>query len=124
MADIPESVSLSRRSFGKGALLATAAAVTVAFDSSVEAQNVDNSFPHSPGLSPDVVDRMKARYDNIIREYGSRLSTKQRKHVRQILAENERMLAPVMAFPLNNGAAPADVLKFPEAAEQGDTDAR
>lgn len=124
MADVSEPKSLSRRSFGKGALYATAAAVAAPLSNVASAQGSDESFEHSHGLSEESVARMRARYENVVREYGSRLNDEQRKHVRRILVENERMLAPILAFKLENGDAPVDVLKFPETAHNGGPDAQ
>src|SRR5579863_7707117 len=54
----------------------------------------------------------ETRYQRIIRLYGNRLSDEQRKRLRKILAYNEKLLAPVRAFPLENGQPAATVLKF------------
>ena len=123
MAEAPETKSLSRRSFGKRALFATAAAVAAPLSGVTSAQGTDEAFEHTHGLSEESIARMHARYENVLREYGSRLDDAQKKHVRAILVENERMLAPVLSFKLENGDPPADVLKFPEAAHDGGPDA-
>lgn len=123
MADNPEAKPLSRRSFGKGAFLVTAAAVAAPLSNVASAQGSAASFEHTNGLSEEAISRARARYENLLREYGSRLNDAQRKHVRAILVENERMLAPILAFKLENGDPPADVLKFPEAVRHGGSDA-
>jgi hypothetical protein len=91
-------------------LFATAAIATPPSIAASEPQ--DEPFEHTHGLSEAALDKARERYRNIERQYGSRLTAEQKKHVRQILLENERMLAPVMAFPLENGDAPTDVLKL------------
>jgi len=60
---------------------------------------------------------VEAKLANIIRKYGSRLNGAQREHLRRILAYNERMLASVRAFPLQNGDPPATVFKVSLAGE-------
>jgi hypothetical protein len=49
---------------------------------------------------------------NIIRKYENRLSDDQRAHLRRILTYNEKMLASVRSFPLQNGDSLASVLKI------------
>jgi hypothetical protein len=120
VADKPRSAPFSRRSFGKQLVLATAAMASTA---SVAASNSqDEPFEHNHGLSNEALDKIRERYQTIERQYGSRLTAEQKKHVRQILVENELMLAPIMAFTVQNGDAPADVLKL--ASEPGEPDAR
>ena len=120
MADKPGSAPFSRRSFGKQVLFATAAIAAPTTIAATEPQ--DEPFEHTHGLSEAALDKIRERYRNIERQYGSRLTAEQKKHVRQILVENERMLAPIMSFPLENGDPPADVLKF--SSEPGGPDAR
>jgi hypothetical protein len=55
---------------------------------------------------------VEARYANAVRVYGDRLSDSQRKQLRKILEQNERMLANVRKFPLQNGDAPATTLRL------------
>ena len=52
-----------------------------------------------------------AKLANIVRKYGSRLSQEERVHLRKILVYNEKMLASVRAFSLENGDSPASVFK-------------
>jgi len=63
-------------------------------------------------LSPSQKKEVEAKLANIVRKYGSRLSNKQREHLRHILGYNEKMLASIRNFPLENGDAPAAVLKL------------
>jgi hypothetical protein len=120
VAHNPRSASVSRRSFGKQVLFATAA---VAAPITVIASEVeDELFEHAHGLSEAAIEKLRARYHEIERKYGLRITAEQKKHVREILVENERMLAPIMAFSLENGDPPADVLEL--ASETGEPDAR
>jgi hypothetical protein len=62
------------------------------------------------GLSPRQTEEVEAKLANIVRKYGSRLSDQQRNHLRRIVTYNEKMLASVRSFPLQNGDSPASVL--------------
>jgi hypothetical protein len=72
----------------------------------------------SVGLTPEQSQEVEDRLDNIVRKYGNRLSGEQRQHLRRILTYNERMLASIRTFPLQNGDPPASVLKLPLLASQ------
>jgi hypothetical protein len=67
---------------------------------------------HSADLSPEQTEEVDAKLANIVRKYGSRLSEEQRGHLRRILSYNEKMLASIRVFPLQNGDPPAGVLMF------------
>src|SRR5262249_42555436 len=74
--------------------------------------------PQAPtDLTPEQTQEVEAKLANIVRKWGSRLSDDQRKHLRRVLTYNERMLASVRSFPLENGDPPASVLRvsFTEA---------
>jgi hypothetical protein len=108
---------LSRREFSQQAAVAAAAAFSVA-----PALAADCDFGGQAGasfkLSPDQGQEVEAKLGNIVRKYGDRLTQEQRQHLRRILTYNERMLAAVRAFPLQNGDSPASVLKV-SLAEEG-----
>ena len=63
------------------------------------------------GITSGQAAEVDAKLANIIRKFGSRLSDEQRQHLRRILAYNERMLAGVSAFAVQNGDPPASVLR-------------
>jgi hypothetical protein len=83
---------LSRRQFGAGAALA--AVETIASPAAADL----------PTVSQTAID---AKYANVIRKFGDRLTEEQRKRVRDIIANHERMLARIRAVPLENADAPA-----------------
>jgi hypothetical protein len=100
---------VTRRQFGKQAAwagLSAALAVTPAGGQS-------DASPNSEKETAPAGDS-EARYQQIIRRYGDRLSEEQRKRVRRILAYNEKLLAPIRSFRLDNGQPAATVLKFYE----------
>ena len=55
---------------------------------------------------------MDAKFDNVIRQYGNRLTDEQRNRVRTVLARHQRMLMRIREFPLDNGDAPATGLRL------------
>ncbi len=106
------SPGVTRRQFGRQAAfagLSAALAVTPATSQSEAARPSDKETNAS--------DDIEVRYQQVIRRYGDRLSEEQRKRVRKILAYNEKLLAPIRSFPLENGQPAATVLKFYEDAE-------
>ena len=113
-----ESSKISRRRFGKTAMMASVAAM---IPSTVSAHV--HPKPASPQkdkaeekLPAEARQEIEAKYQNILRKYGDRLSEEQRKRMRQILAYNQKMLIPVRAFSLENWNAPATILKLSEPA--------
>lgn len=55
---------------------------------------------------------MDAKLANILRKYGSRFNDDQKKRLRRILAQQQRLLAPVREFAVKNGDPPASVLRL------------
>ena len=106
------SPGVTRRQFGKQAAFAGLSAALAVTPAASQAE--------AAGLSAKgttAADDIEARYQQIIRRYGDRLSEEERKRVRKILAYNEKLLAPIRSFPLDNGQPAATVLKFYEDAE-------
>jgi uncharacterized membrane protein len=120
----PQRQGVSRREFGKRAAWAGLSAALVA--TPVAGKSVPGAGQSTPvpGKSDSAGNSEKetpagdseARYQQIIRRYGDRLSDEQRKRLRKILAYNEKLLAPIRSFPLDNGQPAATVLKFYEDA--------
>ncbi len=106
------STGFTRRQFGKQAALASLSAALAVTPAAGQTQ-----APRSSGKETTVGDDIEARYQQVVRRYGDRLSEEQRKRVRKILAYNEKLLAPIRSFPLENGQPAATVLKFYEDAE-------
>jgi len=106
----------SRREFSQQAAI-TAAAVLSAAPALAAGSDFGGQADASFKLSPDQGQEVEAKLGNIVRKYGDRLTQEQRQHLRRILTYNERMLAAVRAFPLQNGDSPASVLKVSRAEE-------
>jgi hypothetical protein len=101
---------VSRRRFGKGLVIAVATSLSSpSLAASGEAQGQDAAG----GVQNAEVETKLA---NIVRKYGSRLSQEEREHLRKILAYNEKMLASVRAFSVQNGDSPASVFKVSVAS--------
>lgn len=132
---------ISRREFGREAAIATAATITApallappaAAAGLAPAQKKTPEAPPSEkrpealeGLTPQQAADVEAKLANILRQYGSRFDAGQKEHLRRILVENERLMAPVRAFPLQNGDPPASVLRIrfdhPRAASEKSED--
>lgn len=112
-----ESKQVSRRQFGRSAVMAGAAALSApAFLASDAAAASSSPAEQKPepldGLSPQQVADVDAKLANIVRKYGDRFDADQKSHLRRILAQNERMMAPVRAFHVENGDPPASVLRL------------
>lgn len=113
----PAPEEISRRQFGRKAALAAAATFTApALLSPVTDAEVARPQEKKPepleGLTLQQTAEVDARLANILRRYGSRFNEDQKARLRRILAQNERMMAPVRAFSLQNGDPPASVLRI------------
>jgi len=106
------SPGVTRRQFGKQAAFASLSAALAVTPAAGQTDAVPPSEKET-----NASDDIEARYQQVIRRYGDRLSEEQRKRVRKILAYNEKLLAPIRSFPLENGQPAATVLKFYEDAE-------
>ncbi|HKW26311.1 MAG TPA: hypothetical protein VJN48_11040 [Terriglobales bacterium] len=107
-----QSTGVTRRQFGKQAAFASLSAALAVTPVAGQSDAAPSSVKET-----NAADDIEARYQQVIRRYGNRLSEEQRKRVRKILAYNEKLLAPIRSFPLDNGQPAATVLKFYEDAE-------
>lgn len=125
---------ISRRRFGRDAAIAAAASFAVpsllqndaaqAADRTAGASRaavanlatgaLDQHRPEQPlrGLTAEQTAEVEARLASVVHKYGSRFTPAQVNHLRRILAQNERLLAPVRAFAVQNGDPPASVLRI------------
>lgn len=102
--------AVTRRQFGKRAVTAGLAAV-------LAGTPVAGQANASADRENETDSEIEARYQQILRRYGSRLAEAQRRRIKKILAYNEKLLAPIRAFPLKNGQPAATVLKFYEEVD-------
>jgi hypothetical protein len=110
---------ISRRDFGWRAAIAAAITLSPSTlfgsnrNSNQESKPGDKTRDQGGGLTPEQSQEVEDRLANLVRKYGNRLSGEQRQHLRRILTYNERMLASIRSFSLQNGDPPASVLKLP-----------
>jgi len=64
------------------------------------------------GLPPADQAEVDAKYANVIRKYGERLSEAQQTRSREVLVRHQLMLKRVRDFALENGDAPATGLRL------------
>jgi hypothetical protein len=99
------SERLSRRGFARRAALA------VAVGSSKDAAAVPQPQAQVPLDAADQAE-VDAKFANVVRQYGSRLSDEQRTRVRGVLGRHQRMLARVRSFTIENSDPPATGLRL------------
>ena len=113
------SKGISRRDFARRAALA--AATTAMIPSDLLAQREAPATPapqqaQGPKLSPESRAEVEAKIQAIVRKYGQRLSEEQKADVRRLVAEGQKSLETLRAFPLDNSHAPATVFElYPKA---------
>jgi hypothetical protein len=109
---------LNRRRFAKvsAAAAVTAFMVTPTLSEVAKPPLSPSPFDHRPDdLSPADWDEAHARYTNLLRVYGTRLSAEEKQRVERILLTNQRMLASIRSFELQNGDASACTLRLTDA---------
>jgi predicted component of type VI protein secretion system len=97
--------SISRRKFGRRAAFAGLA--TALTPSAALAQGRGGAQTTLPPQDQGEVD---AKFADMVRKYGDRLTDDQKTRARGVLARHQRMLMRVREFPLENGDAPATEL--------------
>ena len=104
---------ISRRQFARRAALlsATASLAPAADVFAVPASWGPDQSPNAPKLSPESQAEADARYQQILSQYGSRLSADEKAIVKQANATLQESLDHIRAFPLENGDGPALYLK-------------
>lgn len=95
---------VSRRDFARTAALAATVAVLPASAMAQAAQPTE--------LSKEVVAEVEAKYSEVLRLYGAKLSPEQKAEIRKQLEAQVPGLQKLRAFALNNSDAPAAVLQL------------
>jgi hypothetical protein len=99
---------LSRRDFGRGALLTVAAAAVP--DTSAAKVEVLSQTAASP--SAQLPPEAEAQFQAILKKHGSRLSEEQRADVRRLLGSAQKTSDALRAFPLANSDEPANIFRI------------
>jgi len=113
----------SRRGFAGGVLAAASVAALLpcaAVAASDKPLNTGTALgPRPEDLSVADWDEAHARYSNLLLHYGERLSPDEKRHAARILTTNQRMLASIRFFVVQNGDASACTLRvlLPQAVE-------
>lgn len=103
---------ISRREFARRAALVSAAGAVAPVDSLLStsasvASAVPQQPPGTPALPPEGQDEAEARYETIIKEYGSRFSNEQKKDLRRLCYAAQPPLDRLRAYTIQNGDSPA-----------------
>lgn len=107
--------TISRRQFSRKAALAAAGSISatalLGATSALSAPVQDQKDEPLKGLTAQQIAEVDAKLANILRKYGDRFSDDQKKRLRRILAQHQRLMAPVRVFAVQNGDPPASVLR-------------
>ena len=113
------SKGISRRDFARRAALAAATAAMIPSDLLARPEAPATLAPQEvqgPKLSPEALAEVEAKIQAIFGKYGQRLSEEQKADVRRLVAEGQKALETLRAFPLDNSDAPATVFElYPKA---------
>ena len=114
--------ALSRRRFAGSAIAAAAALALLPGAAVAENGNVQYSGtdpgPMPEGFSVADWDEVRARYSNLLRVYGERLSLEEKHRAVKILTTNQRMLASIRSFVVQNGDPSACTLRVFDPKQQ------
>ncbi len=106
---------ISRRQFARRAALLSASASMVpaasVFAEPLQTPTAQQPAEPHPNLSPESQAEAEARYQQILSQYGSRLSAEEKVSLREMNLVTQTSLDKVRAYSLENGDAPALYLK-------------
>ena len=121
----PASGRISRREFARRAALATASAAVLPHAVFAQDEKPSNppSSPAPPGdaeqkLPPAAEAEVESKYQSLLRAYGDRLTPEQKAEARKALADTQKGLEQIRAFPLDNSDEPATVFRVYRAPER------
>jgi len=111
----PKKRGISRRQFAQRAALLSASASIVpavsVFAEPVQTPPAPRTPAGHPNLSTESQAEAEARYQQILSQYGSRLSAEEKVSLREMNLVTQASLDKVRAFSLENGDNPALYLK-------------
>jgi len=116
-----QSKKFTRREFAREAALVTAAAAILPASvvpsawAAAEAAPAQ-AAPETKPLSAEAQAEVEAKYQAILRQYGSRLSDTQKKDIHRLLTEGQPSLEKLRGYSLENSNAPATIF-FPYRGE-------
>lgn len=104
---------VSRRKFAACVMASTAFLLPLPATAQSETANSDRDLGPKPnGMADEDWNEVKARYANVLRVYGSRLSAPEKQRVVRILTTNQHMLASIRSFHVANGDPSACTLRL------------
>jgi hypothetical protein len=110
--------SINRRSFARRLVATTAIVLTPTLPSHAEkvtTPSAANIGPKPEGLSQADWDEVQAKYTNLLRVYGARLSAEEKHSLVNIFTTNQHMLVSIRSFSVNNGDPSACTLRVKTA---------
>jgi hypothetical protein len=111
----PRKSGISRRQFARRAAVLSASASIVpaasVFADSLQTPPTQQPVETHSNLSPESQAEAEARYQQILSQYGSRLSAEEKASLREMNLVTQTSLDKVRAYSLENGDAPALYLK-------------
>jgi hypothetical protein len=109
----PNQSLFSRRLFGKNVAAAFALLPTVAVaETNDVSAAVQHLGPRPEGLSIADWDEVYAKYSNLLRLYGTRLSADEKHRLIAILTTNQHMLVSIRSFEVQNSDPSACTLRL------------
>ncbi len=103
---------LSRRSFARNTIGAAALALLPATEATAQSKASSTKLEGKPDdLSDADWAEVQAKYSNLLRVYGERLSQEEKGRLLRILTTNEHMLASIRKFVVQNGDPSACTLR-------------
>jgi hypothetical protein len=111
----PRKSGISRRQFARRAAVLSASASIVpaasVFADSLQTPPTQQPAETHPNLSPESQAEAEGRYQQILSQYGTRLSAEEKASLREMNLVTQTSLDKVRAYSLENGDAPALYLK-------------
>jgi hypothetical protein len=104
--------AISRRTFTRNILSTAAVGVIPITSAGTEPVPEKAAVQRPEDLTEADWDELQARYKNLIRVYGQRLSPSEENHVLHILTTNQHMLASIRTFVVQNGDVSASTLRL------------
>jgi hypothetical protein len=113
--ELPDkTASISRRFFARSMAATTAFSLLPPATGTAEQAaptHAANLGTRPEGLSVADWDEVHAKYSNLLRVYGERLSSEEKHRLASILTTNQHMLASIRTFEVQNGDASACILR-------------
>jgi hypothetical protein len=115
---------VSRRYFARNVVATAAVSLIPSVATSAEKITPSSSSPLGPipeGLSEADWDEVYAKYKNLLRVYGERLSSGEKHTLVNILTTNQHMLASIRSFAVQNGDPSACTIRVYDPKQHADT---